>query len=51
MFILLVAKRTKAVITVESNPKNFEYLKGNVRLNEVEKVVLINRALSNYVGD
>jgi len=51
MFTLLVAKKTKAVITVESNPENFEYLKENVRLNEVENVVLINKVLSNYVGD
>jgi len=35
---------------VEPDPENFRYLKENVRLNKTRNVILINKALSNYVG-
>jgi len=37
------------VIAVEPDPENFEYLEKNVKLNGMKNVVLINKALSNYV--
>jgi FkbM family methyltransferase len=51
IFTLLAAKKAKTIIAVEPDPKNFEYLRENVRLNEAKNVVLVNKALSNYVGD
>jgi tRNA G37 N-methylase Trm5 len=51
IFTLLAARKAKLVIAVEPDPENFEYLKRNVRLNRAENVVLVNKALSNYVGE
>jgi len=45
----LAAKKAKMVIAVEPDPENFEYLEKNVKLNGMKNVVLINKALSNYV--
>jgi len=51
IFTLLVAKKAKLVIAVEPQPENFENLRRNVRLNRARNVILINKALSNYVDD
>jgi tRNA G37 N-methylase Trm5 len=51
IFTLLAAKKARTVIAIEPDPENFEYLKENVRLNKAGNVVLINKALQNYVGD
>jgi len=51
IFTLLAARKARLVIAVEPDPENFKYLKRNVRLNRVENVVLINEALSDYVGE
>jgi FkbM family methyltransferase len=51
IFTLLAAKKAKLVIAVEPEPENFEYLRRNVRLNRAKNVILINKALSNYVGN
>jgi len=47
----LAARRARLVIAVEPDPENFKYLKRNVRLNRAENVVLVNKVLSNYVGE
>jgi FkbM family methyltransferase len=51
IFTLLAARKARLVIAVEPDPENFRYLKRNVRLNRAENVVLVNKALSNYVGE
>jgi len=50
IFTLLAAKKAKTVIAVEPDPENFEYLRKNVKLNKQKNVILINEALSNYIG-
>jgi len=51
IFTLLAAKKAKMIIAVEPDPENFEYLEKNVKLNNAKNVILINKAISNYVGD
>jgi FkbM family methyltransferase len=47
----LAARKARLVIAVEPDPENLKYLKRNVRLSRAENVALVNKALSNYVGE
>jgi FkbM family methyltransferase len=51
IFILLASRKARKVIAVEPDPKNFSYLVRNVKLNNAENVILVNEALSDYVGE
>jgi FkbM family methyltransferase len=50
IFTLLASRKAKRVIAVEPDPENFSYLVKNVKINCVKNVVLVNKALSNYMG-
>jgi FkbM family methyltransferase len=46
----LLVGDTGKVIAIEPHPRNFAFLKANVVLNNLRNVILINKAVSNYVG-
>jgi len=50
VFSLLAARKAKVVYAVEPNPRNFEILCMNLRLNHCDNIVPINAALSERVG-
>lgn len=47
---LLASRKAKVVYAVEPNPRNFDILRMNLRLNHCDNVVPINAALSERVG-
>lgn len=51
IFTLLASRKARKVIAVEPDPENFSYLVRNVKLNNAENVILVNEALSDYVGE
>ena len=51
LYTIYAAKKTKGiVIAVEPEPTNFALLRINVKLNELNNVILINEAVGNYNG-
>lgn len=49
-FSILVSKIVKKVVSVEANPKNYQYLVENINNNNITNIIPINAALTDYKG-
>jgi len=49
-FTLIAAKRASKVIAIEPEPTNFKLLSENVARLKLANIILVNKALSNYIG-